>query len=178
MHTPGGDRPLHAPHRDAITRPAAVQRRVDAPRNRVERHEAHEEIGDHERCDRDAHFEQRLQQIRGPRRCGGRRVAHVRSCTIIAVHMSPATRIRRNSDIIAAGLSEQTILLDPKDWTYVNFNETAARIWEALDEPRSVDSLVEALMRDYAVDRSTCEREVEAFVSDMSGRGFIVIEAA
>lgn len=92
--------------------------------------------------------------------------------------MSPATRIRRNSDIIAAGLSEQTILLDPKDWTYVNFNETAARIWEALDEPRSVDSLVEALMRDYAVDRSTCEREVEAFVSDMSGRGFIVIEAA
>jgi len=94
------------------------------------------------------------------------------------VQLSLATRLRRNSDIIAAGISEQTILLNPADWTYVHFNETAARIWEALDEPRSVDSVIETLMRDYAVDRSTCEREVEAFVSEMSGRGFIILEAA
>ena len=92
--------------------------------------------------------------------------------------LSPATRLRRNSDIIAAGIAEQTVLLNPKDWTYVSFNETAERIWEALDEPRSVESVVERLMRDYAVDRSTCEREVAAFVSDMAGRGFVVIEAA
>jgi hypothetical protein len=84
--------------------------------------------------------------------------------------------MRRNSDIIAAGISEQTILLDPADWTYVHFNETAARIWEALDEPRSVATLIDTLMRDYAVDRSTCEREVEAFVADMTGRGFIILE--
>ncbi|HKO01339.1 MAG TPA: PqqD family protein [Thermoanaerobaculia bacterium] len=93
------------------------------------------------------------------------------------MQLSPATRIRRNSDIIAAGISEQTILLNPSDWTYVHFNETAARIWEALDEPRSIESVIEVLMRDYAVDRSTCEREVDAFVSEMSGRGFIILEA-
>ena len=84
--------------------------------------------------------------------------------------------MRRNSDIIAAGISEQTILLNPADWTYVHFNETAARIWEALDEPRSVETVIETLMRDYAVDRSTCERELEVFIADMTGRGFIVLD--
>lgn len=85
-------------------------------------------------------------------------------------------RIRRNSDIIAAGMANQTILLNPADWTYVHFNETAARIWETLDEPRSVGDVIETLMRDYAVDRATCEREVDAFVRDMSQRAFIVVE--
>jgi hypothetical protein len=94
------------------------------------------------------------------------------------VHLSPATRIRRSSDVIAAGMAEETILLNPADWTYVHFNETAARIWEALDEPRSVDEVVERLRRDYAVDRAACEREVEAFVSDLAARGFIIVEAA
>ena len=92
--------------------------------------------------------------------------------------MSLATRIRRNHDVIAAGVAEQTILLNPKDWTYAHFNETAARIWEALDEPQPVESLVAALMRDYEVDRSTCEAEVADFVRDMAARGFIIIEPA
>ena len=92
--------------------------------------------------------------------------------------LSPDTLLRRNPDIIAAGIAEQTILLNPKDWTYVHFNETAGRIWEALDEPRSVSSLVDVLIRDYAVDRSTCEREAAAFVRDMSERGFLIVDAA
>lgn len=93
-----------------------------------------------------------------------------------AVSLPPETRIRRNSDVIAAGLAAETVLLDPKDWTYIHFNETAAKIWEALDEPRSVESVVDALMRDYDIDRSACEREVAQFVSEMSGRGLVVIE--
>ena len=92
--------------------------------------------------------------------------------------VSPAALIQRNSDVIAAGIAGQTILLNPKDWTYVHFNETAARIWEALDQPRTVEGLVDALIRDYAVDRSTCEREAAAFVADMSARGFVIIDAA
>jgi hypothetical protein len=92
--------------------------------------------------------------------------------------MPPPTPIRRNSDILAAGVGTETILLDPTDWTYVTLNETAARIWEALDEPRSVEEVVESLVRDYEVDRTTCDREVATFVREMSGRGLLVVEAA
>jgi hypothetical protein len=92
--------------------------------------------------------------------------------------MTPTTRIRRNTEILAADVAEETVLLDPGDWTYVFLNETAARIWEALDEPRSVGEVVEVLERTYDVDRATCDREVSEFVGEMSARGVLLVEPA
>ncbi len=88
--------------------------------------------------------------------------------------MPTTTLLRRNQDIIAAGLADETILLNASTWTYVHFNETATKIWELLGQPRTADDVVTALMNDYSIDRPTCEREVEAFVEEMAGRGFIV----
>lgn len=90
--------------------------------------------------------------------------------------LSTEALIRRNGDVIAAGMAGQTILLNPSDWTYVHFNETAARIWEALGEPRTIAGVVEVLTRDYAIDRPTCEREAAQFLEDMTARGFVIID--
>ena len=90
--------------------------------------------------------------------------------------MSSTTILRRNGDVIAAGMAQQTILLNVSTWTYADFNETATKIWELLDRPRTMDAVVSALMRDYAVDRATCEGELGAFVDDMARNGFIVVE--
>jgi coenzyme PQQ synthesis protein D (PqqD) len=94
------------------------------------------------------------------------------------VSIEPSTRIRRNSGILAAGVADETILLDPADWTYISCNETAARIWEALDRSRMISEVVDMLQVDYDVDRATCEREVAAFVDELSSRGLLVVEAA
>jgi len=91
--------------------------------------------------------------------------------------MSPATVIQRNPDIIAAAVGEETILLNAVTWTYVHFNETAAKIWECLDRPRSVGEIVATLTADYAIDADACAREVQEFAEGMSGRGFIQIAA-
>jgi hypothetical protein len=82
--------------------------------------------------------------------------------------------LRRNEEIIAAGLGEETILLNANTWTYVHLNETATRIWERLGETRNVDELVELLTAEYDIDPRTCRREVQAFADEMCGRGFVV----
>ena len=92
--------------------------------------------------------------------------------------MTAGTRIHRNSDVLAADVEDETVLLDPSEWIYISCNETAARIWQALDQPRSHDEVVETLLRDYDVDRTTCDREVGEFVREMAARGLIVVEAA
>lgn len=92
--------------------------------------------------------------------------------------MDGRTTIRRNVEILSAGVDEDEILLDPSVWTYVFLNETAARIWNVLDSPRSIEDVVESLLRDYEVDAATCEREVEEFVGDMSRRGVLIVDAA
>lgn len=92
--------------------------------------------------------------------------------------MNPGPHIRRNSDILAADVADETVLLDPSGWVYISCNETAARIWQSLDRPRTHDEVVDSLLSDYDVDRATCAREVGEFVREMAGRGLIVVEAA
>jgi hypothetical protein len=87
-------------------------------------------------------------------------------------------RIRRNGEILAAAVEGETVLLDPTDWTYVYLNETASRIWEVIDEPRAVEAVVEKLLEDYEVDRTTCQEEVASFVREMVGRGVLIADAA
>ena len=90
--------------------------------------------------------------------------------------MGPATRLRRNPDIIAAEVREETILLNPETWVYVHFNETAARIWQCLDEPCSVDALVGTLVAEYQVDAADCAHAIEEFVAGLSESGVLIVE--
>ena len=90
--------------------------------------------------------------------------------------MGPATRLRRNPDIIAAEVREETILLNPETWVYVHFNETAARIWQCLDEPRSLDALVDTLVAEYQVEPADCMRAIEEFVADLSASDVLIVE--
>jgi hypothetical protein len=90
--------------------------------------------------------------------------------------MGPGTRLRRNPDIIAADVSGETILLNPETWVYVHFNETAARIWECLDEPRRLDALVGTLVAEYQVNPSDCAHAIEEFVAGLSESGLLIVE--
>ena len=85
------------------------------------------------------------------------------------------TTLRRNSEIIAAGLGDETILLDATTWTYVHLNETATRIWEEIGEMRSVSDVVSRLTSEYDVDERDCRSAVQEFAEEMSRRGFVVI---
>ena len=91
--------------------------------------------------------------------------------------MSRATVLRRNQDIIAAAVGDETILLNAANWTYVRFNETATRIWECLDVPKSVGEIATTLVAEYTVEESACERDIQEFALEMSGRGFVIVEA-
>jgi len=90
--------------------------------------------------------------------------------------MGPATTLRRNPDIIAAEVGEETILLNPETWVYVHFNETAARIWQCLDEPRTLDALVRTLVAEYQVDAADCAQAIEEWVADLSEGGVLIVE--
>jgi hypothetical protein len=92
--------------------------------------------------------------------------------------MASGKLIRRNSEILMAGVGEETILLDLSEGTYVALNETAARIWGLLEEPRSHDDIVGALMADYDIDPTACDHEVAEFVRGMSDRHLLIVEPA
>jgi hypothetical protein len=92
--------------------------------------------------------------------------------------MTSTAELRRNPDIIAACMGDETILLNASSWTYMHLNETATRIWERIEAPRRLDELVEELSAEYDVEPSVCRAQVQEFAEEMCGRGFVVIEGA
>ena len=90
--------------------------------------------------------------------------------------MGPATVTdtrswRRDPALPFQTLEDEVIVVDPKTREVHLLNETAARIWTLLADPRSVSELVAALQDEYDAEAAALRAEVAAFVDDMSRKG-------
>jgi hypothetical protein len=71
-------------------------------------------------------------------------------------------------------MDEDAIVINPETREVHLLNGTAARIWELLETPLSIDDLVGALGREFDADPAALRREVETFVSDLGDKGLLV----
>ena len=55
-----------------------------------------------------------------------------------------------------------------------SLNDSGARLWEALDEPRTKADMARILMSEYALAHAQATHDVEAFLTDMLQIGAIV----
>ena len=82
----------------------------------------------------------------------------------------------RTADIIEAEVGGEIVLLHTKNWQYFEFDPTGAAIWTLLSEPRRLDSLVDALIARFEVDRGRCADETKAFLDEMLEQGLVTAE--
>ena len=52
-------------------------------------------------------------------------------------------------------------------------NQVGVSIWDLLDEPRSLDELVDALLREFDIPEARCREEAESFVGELLKQGLI-----
>lgn len=56
----------------------------------------------------------------------------------------------------------------------VTLNGTGAFIWEQLEQEQTLQSLTDALVAEYAVDREIAQKDVEAFLGKLRSTGAIL----
>jgi hypothetical protein len=76
---------------------------------------------------------------------------------------------------ISPDMSRDVIILHLKNGVYYELNETAARVWELIQQPCTIGTILDVLLSDYAVDAQQCETDLLNLVEDMTGRGLIEI---
>jgi hypothetical protein len=79
---------------------------------------------------------------------------------------------RRSPKVVAAMIGETSFLLHVEEWVYLELNESARRIWELLDEDRSLDEMVEELRREFNVDRELCVSHASEFLVALEEKHF------
>ena len=70
-------------------------------------------------------------------------------------------------------LDDEVILLHESKSTYYTLEGVAIRAWELLQEPRTVDQVVQVLTQEYDVPAEQCRRDLVDCVRDLIRHGFV-----
>jgi hypothetical protein len=83
--------------------------------------------------------------------------------------------IRKRDGLLTQNVDDATVLGNAATGCYFGVDQIARRIWQLLDQPRTVDALCEALLQEYEIDPEVCQKDVMEFVNELSREGLIEI---
>lgn len=77
------------------------------------------------------------------------------------------TRYRIVPDALSASLSDGAVLLHLYTKRYFSLNETGSRIWSLLEQQATEDEIVDALVREFDVEKPEATRAVNQLLGDL-----------
>ncbi len=93
---------------------------------------------------------------------------------VMAEQMSGEIVFQRHPEVIGIEVSGEMVLLDSRNWTYLDFDDIGSRIWVFLSEPQTLPELVDKLTGEFAVDAMACRRDTETFLQDLIKKGVVI----
>ena len=76
---------------------------------------------------------------------------------------------------LSADLGGEFVILGLADEIYYGLDGVGARIWELIQEPRTVRFLVDTISSEYEVEPGVCAADTEEFLNELSCRSFVTI---
>jgi hypothetical protein len=94
--------------------------------------------------------------------------------------IAAGTVVARSDEPVTAEVDGTVVMMSLGRGKYFGLDAVGTRVWELLEQPRSIAGICEALLSEYDVDAATCERDVIELVSELLGEELVrvVDEAA
>lgn len=74
--------------------------------------------------------------------------------------VSLETKVAASPRQISCELSDETVILHLEDGVYYGLNPIASRVWELVQEPRTVRVIRDSLLAEYEIEESTCTQDL------------------
>ena len=81
--------------------------------------------------------------------------------------MADVTRLVRSEEPLTAVVDGETAMFSPREGAYFGLDAVGSRVWELLQEPRTIDDVCTILREEYEVDAETCRTDVVALVEQL-----------
>ncbi|MDQ6699260.1 MAG: PqqD family peptide modification chaperone [Acidobacteriota bacterium] len=79
---------------------------------------------------------------------------------------------------ISCDLSGEAVILNLQSGMYYGLNSVAARVWDLVQQPKTVAQVRDAILAEYDVGEERCERELLAILEEFASRGLIQLHHA
>ena len=81
--------------------------------------------------------------------------------------------VERGADLVEAEIQDEVVVIKRDSGACYCLNEIGARVWNLLSRPTRISDVCTALMTEYRVETSVCERQVLDLLEELRAEGLI-----
>lgn len=81
--------------------------------------------------------------------------------------------VRANDDVLFQELHGEGVLLNLKTGVYFGLDPVGRRVWQLLQEHRTLAAVLDAMLGEYNVAEAQCAEDLLALVTDMEQHGLV-----
>lgn len=89
--------------------------------------------------------------------------------------LSVSSIVGATPDHVACSLGDEAAILNLKNTTYYGLNPVGTRVWNLVQQSRSVSEIHNALIEEYDVEAKQCERDLLDLLENMREQGLIEV---
>jgi hypothetical protein len=90
--------------------------------------------------------------------------------------IAPTSVVVQAAEQISSDLRGEAVVLHLQSGRYYGLQHVAACIWGLVRTPSRVADIVDAIVREYDVEREQCERDTIQFLLDIAAQGLIEVQ--
>lgn len=81
--------------------------------------------------------------------------------------------VQRNTDMLFSKMDEEVVMLSIQNSEYYGLNEIGSTIWEMIEKPVQVETLMLQLIEEYEVERRQAESDILALLNDLYNKKIV-----
>lgn len=89
--------------------------------------------------------------------------------------ISLGSRVRISAEVLFRDLGGDIVLLDLRSGVYFSLDAVGARIWELLQEQRSLRMVLDSLVEEYDVTEERCAEDLLNLIGRMRDKGLVEV---
>ncbi len=89
--------------------------------------------------------------------------------------LTSGTTVAIHPDILATPMGEDLVMLNVETGTYFGLENVAKRIWQLIESPTTIGTVVETICNEFEVDEETCEKDVIRFITGARNAKLITV---
>ena len=90
--------------------------------------------------------------------------------------MKLADKIIVSPQVVAREVGNETVILDLESGTYFGLDAVGARMWQLIEEGKSLAAVCDTMAQEYDVSREILERDALALAHDLVEKKLVSIE--
>jgi len=92
------------------------------------------------------------------------------------MELSGSTIVSVSKDYVYCKVEDEMVLLGMEDGIYYGLNPVGAFIWEQIKEPKTIDDIRDAILKEYDVEKVECETDLMKLLQELTEKGIVIVQ--